>query len=223
MKTIPLILASALLLASFSSYASEAKTPDIIDSIKPLENCEPASIYAQQALDKTAQLLDYQGEKIILCRALSIPTITAWSKLVRMEKHPYVNWKKRPITTPHISYNPDYFEQLQTAQGDAVTYAVLAQHVGHHIKGHTHFETPLAGLTPEPEKIAAADYYAGVLFAQLGLNQEQLAQAQQALFNLTTQPTPAVLKQRQKQLLDGWVNGGGEPIELPDVAPQQRW
>ncbi|MCF6218106.1 MAG: hypothetical protein L3J62_11170 [Gammaproteobacteria bacterium] len=223
MKVILLTLASALLLTSFGSYANEVKTPDIIDSIKPFESCEPASIYAQQALEKATQLIDYQGEEITLCRSLSIPTIAAWSKLLRMEKHPYVNWKKRPITAPHISYNPHYFEQLQTAQGDTIIYAVLAQQVGHHIKDHTNFKTPLAGLSPEPEKTAATDYYAGALFAQLKLSQAQLIQAQQALFSLTNPPTPAVLKQRQEQLLDGWVKGGGEPIELPDISPQQRW
>ncbi len=224
MKTAPLIiLASTLLLAPLATYASEVKTPDIIDSIKPFKNCEPASLHAQQALSKVTQLIDYQGEEITLCRSLTIPSIAAWSKLVRMENHPYVNWRKRPITAPYISYNPHYFEQLQVAQGDAVVYAVLAQQVGHHIKGHTNFQTPLAGLSPKPEKIAAADYFAGALFARLELTHQQLVQAQQRFFNLAEQPTAHTLKQRQNVLLDGWIEAGGEPLALPDIAPQQRW
>ncbi len=224
MKITPLIiLASGLLLTPLVTYASEAKTPDIIDSIKPFENCEPASLHAQQVLSRVTQLIDYQGEEITLCRSLSTPSIAAWSKLVRMEKHPYVNWKKRPITAPFISYNPHYFEQLHIAQGDAVIYAVLAQQVGHHIKEHTNFQTPLAGLSPEPEKIVAADYFVGTLFARLELSHEQLVQAQQRFFNLAEQPSASVLKQRQRALLDGWRRAGGEPSALPDISPQQRW
>ncbi len=223
MKTIQFILACTLLLVQLNSHATTAKTDNIIDSIKPFDSCLPASTHAQQALKQITELLDYQGEAITLCRSTTIPTMAAWSKLLRMEKHPYVSWKKRPITTPHISYNPNYLRQLEGARGEVIAQALLARQVGHHIKKHTDYQTPLAGLAPTPAQETTTDYFVGVLLARLGLSGEQLAQAQDALFNLAKQPEEGILQQRQEQLMRGWIEGGGEPTILPEIALTSRW
>ncbi len=223
MKTTQLMLTCALLLVQLNSHAATAKAENIIDSIKPFDSCMPASAHAQQALKQITELLDYQGEAITLCRSTTIPTMAAWSKLRYMEKHPYISWKERPVTTPHISYNPNYLRQLEEARGEVVTQALLARQVGHHIKKHTDYQTPLAGLAPTPAQVTTTDYFVGVLLARLGLNGEQLAQAQDALFNLAEQPGEELLQQRQEQLLRGWIEGGGEPTTLPEIALTSRW
>lgn len=223
MKAIQLLLTCSLLLVLFSANAGEAKTPEIIDTIKPFEFCAPASIHAQEALNRISKMLDYQGEAITLCRSITIPTLAAWSKLLRMEQHPYVNWKKLPITKPYINYNPLYLEQVEEAQGEVIAYALLARQVGHHIKEHPNYQTPLAGLDPSPAHIAIADYFAGVVLAKLSLSAEQLGQAQNIIFNLAEYPEVTILEQRQKLLLQGWVKAGGEATTLPNVALTQRW
>ncbi len=203
--------------------ADETKTPDIPDTIQPFAVCAPASAQAQATLDKVQSLLNYQGESIILCRSITIPTLAAWTKLVRMEQHPYVNWKKLPVTQRYISYNPLYMEQLELAQGEVISHALIARQVGHHIKQHTDYKLPISGLDQTPAQVAIADYYAGFILAKLSLSAEQLSQAQQVIFNLSEYPEVTILEQRQRLLLEGWHKAGGTPTTLPDININQRW
>lgn len=223
MKIITFTLLCILLNTLTLAHAREAKVPDIIESTKPFAICTPASRHAQQTLEQVTQQLNYQGDAITLCRSISIPTLAAWSKLLRMEQHPYVNWKKLPVTKPYISYNPLYLELLETAQGTAVVYALLARQVGHHIKAHTDYQTPLTGLDPSPAQMVEADYFAGFMLAKQGLTSRQLAEAQQIIFNLTEYPEATRLSQRQQQLLQGWHNGGGPSTTLADIKITQQW
>ena len=134
MKQTALILLITLLNMLASAHARETKASEIIDSIKPFEICPPASRHAQQTLEQVTQQLSYQGEAITLCRSTTIPTLAAWSKLLRLEQHPYVNWKKQPVTKPYISYNPIHLELLEHTHGKQIIFALLARQVGHHIK-----------------------------------------------------------------------------------------
>jgi len=223
MKKIAFILFITLLNMLASAHARETKASEIIDSIKPFEICAPASRHAQQTLEYVTQQLNYQGEAITLCRSTSLPTLAAWSKLLRLEQHPYVNWKKQPITKPYISYNPIHLEQLEQTHGKQIVYALLARQVGHHIKEHTDYQTPLAGLDPAPAHTAIADYFAGFILAKQGLTSAQLAAAQQLIFNLSEYPEVTILKQRQKILLQGWKRGGGATTILTDIKITQQW
>ncbi len=212
-----------MLACSAALEASETDEKEIFDSIQPFSICAPASSHAQKVLDYVTQQLNYQGEKITLCRATSIPSLAAWSKLVGMKQHPYVSWKKEPVTAPYISYNPLFMEQLEQAQGEVIAYALMARQVGHHIKLHTDYQTPLAGLDPNPAQVAIADFYAGYFLAKQELSPEHLGAIQQTIFSLTEYPEASILAQRQRLLLQGWEQGGGSITQLPELIINQLW
>lgn len=223
MKRLLPLVALLLTFACTNISASENEEPTIYDTVKPFEACAPASRHALKVLDYIVTLLEYQGESITLCRATTVPTIAAWSKLVELRQHPYVKWKKEPITKPYISYNPLYLEQLEMAQGELITYAIMARHVGHHIKQHTNYLKPLDGLAPPPAQVAIADYFAGYFLAKQEIDPQHLHLIQQSIFALTEFPEATILEQRQRLLLQGWEKGGGQATTLNKPKIDQLW
>ena len=218
------LLLLGMLLATLSNlHANEENEPLIDDSIKPFESCAPASEHAQQVLDYLVELFEYQGDPVTLCRSTTTPSLMSWSKLVGMEQHPYVSWKKKPVTKPYINYNPHYMEQLELAQGELIVYALMARQLGHHIKQHTDYQTPLVGLAPPLSQVAEADYFAGYFLAKQQISPEYLTRIQQSIFGLSESPDATTLEQRQRLLIEGWTKGGGEAFTLTKPKVSLLW
>jgi len=180
-------------------------------TINPFEDCAPATSYARQQLDRVLALLDYQGPAVVMCRSVFVPAMVAWSKLERMAPHPYINWKKLPVTTPYLSYNPYYLALLDRGEGgEILALALLAHQMGHHLKEHTDYLVPIQGLAPSAQQEIEADYYVGYALARLQVDREQLNRAQQYLFSLVDYPESGEYLHRSESMLQGWERAGGD-------------
>lgn len=218
-------------LASTCVLGAEQKPAEQAVDLDPFSECQPATPYARERLDKVLDLIVYKGPSITLCRTSLVPTIVAWAKLVSWQPHPYKSWQKVPVTELRISYNPLFMRQMEAGSTNKyLLHAVIAHEVGHLIKKHVDFQNPSRGFKPTWEQNVEADYYSGHILARLGADASDLQSVQLLLYGMWEDLEHPQAMNRIKNLVQGWHDGGGEAVtpEMLDLlreimANEVRW
>lgn len=217
-----------LIVVSLLCASAQAATTSAAGGVfDPRSVCEPGTEHAHQQLTRVLQLLEYGGENITLCRSNDVPLLYAWSRLIGYEQHPYIGWKRTPVISHHISYNPAQLSQLRD---DNLIAALLAQQVGHLIKGHAGFDRPFSGFVASTTENAEADYYTGLVLARAGLSEAVILQTLKDFLVLVSALDGEDIGARIRALLDG-VQAGGGPSLSPKLIetwrqsdlPQRHW
>lgn len=211
------------------ALAAEPNTEE--PELDPFAECQPATPYARERLDKVLALLDYKGQPITLCRTSLVPTIVAWARLLSWQPHPYKAWQKVPVTELRISYNPLFMRQMEAGSSNKhLLHAVMAHEVGHLIRKHVDVQNPAKGFKPTWEQNVQADYYSGYILARLGADANGLQSAQLLLYGMWEDLEHPRAMDRINSLVQGWHDAGGEEVtpEMLDLlreimANEVRW